>query len=226
PLVDQVSQWVTYAADVIPRPAREALTVWWIGINDTGDGFSDSTEAAYPCGLQGTYLFINVSPGQREPAHVDNPSAQPLEEQVKLYNAKLTEHVQEFDAKHDRDLTILTFDSCTWLNGILDNASQYGFTNTTGYDDLFPFQLPILDRQEKYPICFVFTSSPTHDRNLTIYGPRSTLRGDGHPRHTHCRFCECTDPTFFWYNTGHPTERVHRLLAQVIEVQLLEASQR
>ncbi|KAK7048420.1 carbohydrate esterase family 16 protein [Favolaschia claudopus] len=34
-------------------------------------------------------------------------------------------------------------------------------------------------------------------------------------------FCTCADPSgFFWYNVGHPTERVHRLLAEAIEVQL------
>ncbi|KAF7365144.1 Carbohydrate esterase family 16 protein [Mycena venus] len=34
-------------------------------------------------------------------------------------------------------------------------------------------------------------------------------------------FCTCADPAgFFWYNTGHPTERVHRLLADAIEAEL------
>nr|VWP01537.1 Zn(2)-C6 fungal-type domain-containing protein [Ganoderma boninense] len=38
------------------------------------------------------------------------------------------------------------------------------------------------------------------------------------------RFCECTDPTFFWFNTGHPTAHVHRLLAGAIESELKRAS--
>ncbi|KAL5519854.1 hypothetical protein ACEPAG_1514 [Sanghuangporus baumii] len=29
-------------------------------------------------------------------------------------------------------------------------------------------------------------------------------------------FCECTDPGFFWYNTGHPTEHTHRLLSDAL----------
>ncbi|PIL34580.1 hypothetical protein GSI_03359 [Ganoderma sinense ZZ0214-1] len=37
-------------------------------------------------------------------------------------------------------------------------------------------------------------------------------------------FCECTDPTFFWFNTGHPTAHVHRLLAGAIETELKRAS--
>lgn len=36
-------------------------------------------------------------------------------------------------------------------------------------------------------------------------------------------FCTCTDPTgYFWYNSGHPTQRVHQLLADVIRDQLLQ----
>ncbi|KAJ7175928.1 hypothetical protein C8R46DRAFT_1161030 [Mycena filopes] len=34
-------------------------------------------------------------------------------------------------------------------------------------------------------------------------------------------FCTCTDPTgFFWYNSGHPTEHVHRLVASAVEAEL------
>ncbi|OSD02504.1 carbohydrate esterase family 16 protein [Trametes coccinea BRFM310] len=39
-------------------------------------------------------------------------------------------------------------------------------------------------------------------------------------------FCECKDPDFFWFNTGHPTEHVHRLLARAVEADLLAASAR
>ncbi|TBU52323.1 hypothetical protein BD310DRAFT_940487 [Dichomitus squalens] len=37
-------------------------------------------------------------------------------------------------------------------------------------------------------------------------------------------FCQCADPTFFWYNTGHPTAHVHRLLGGAIEAELKRAS--
>ncbi|KAF8895326.1 hypothetical protein BD779DRAFT_1668620 [Infundibulicybe gibba] len=38
-------------------------------------------------------------------------------------------------------------------------------------------------------------------------------------------FCTCADPAgFFWFNTGHPTERVHKLLAQAITTQLESVS--
>ena len=42
-LVDEVKQWATFASDVVPHPANETLTAWWIGINDTGDSFRNST---------------------------------------------------------------------------------------------------------------------------------------------------------------------------------------
>ncbi|KAJ3854060.1 hypothetical protein EV368DRAFT_73109 [Lentinula lateritia] len=38
-------------------------------------------------------------------------------------------------------------------------------------------------------------------------------------------FCTCTDPEgFFWYNTGHPTQAVHRLVAETLRSQLEAAS--
>jgi len=34
-------------------------------------------------------------------------------------------------------------------------------------------------------------------------------------------FCTCPDPSgYFWYNSGHPTERVHQLLAEAVGDQL------
>ncbi|KAH9838700.1 uncharacterized protein C8Q71DRAFT_752519 [Rhodofomes roseus] len=39
-------------------------------------------------------------------------------------------------------------------------------------------------------------------------------------------YCTCSDPSYFWYNTGHPTERVHRLLAAAIGSSLKNASAR
>ncbi|TFK40833.1 hypothetical protein BDQ12DRAFT_648133 [Crucibulum laeve] len=38
-------------------------------------------------------------------------------------------------------------------------------------------------------------------------------------------FCTCAEPTgFFWFNSGHPTERVHKLLAGAVEAQLLRGA--
>jgi len=38
-------------------------------------------------------------------------------------------------------------------------------------------------------------------------------------------YCTCTDDSYFWYNTGHPVEKVHKLFAGDMEKKLLEWSQ-
>jgi len=187
-LVDEVKQWAKYAEAVVPHPENSTLTAWWIGINDTGDSFENATitdwtafwqkemtsyfdagEVAYNNGLRGTYLFINVPPEQRAPARFGDSSGQQiLETHITQYNQILGEFVKELGSRHE-DLNVLTFDSYSWFNQILDDAAFYGFTNTTG-------------------------------------------------------FCQCSDPTFFWFDDGHPTERVHQLLAQAIEGGLIQAS--
>ncbi|KAI0087837.1 hypothetical protein BDY19DRAFT_226732 [Irpex rosettiformis] len=187
-LVDEVNQWATYASHVVPHPEDATLTAWWIGINDTGDSLRNSTitdwtafwrtemtsyfnavELAYSKGLKGTYLFINVPPEHRNPSRNGDSAGQTLlQAHIEQYNNILSDFVAALKDRHS-DLNILTFDSYTWFNQILDDGAFYGFTNTTG-------------------------------------------------------FCECSDPTFFWYNSGHPTARVHQLLAQAIEGMLLQAS--
>ncbi|KAF4577333.1 hypothetical protein EYR36_005320 [Pleurotus pulmonarius] len=37
-------------------------------------------------------------------------------------------------------------------------------------------------------------------------------------------FCHCPEPGYFWYDSGHPTERVHKLLADAIKRHLQEVS--
>ncbi|TRM64119.1 hypothetical protein BD626DRAFT_456576 [Schizophyllum amplum] len=184
PLVDQVYQWATYAADVLPHPAGKTLTTWWIGINDTGDTASNTTldfgafweeemssyfaavQKAYDSGLNLAHLFLNVPPGERSPANVnDAEKGALLKEHIDLFNAALDDHIMQFAATNP-DATVLTFDANKWFNAVLDDPALYGFDNVTGY-------------------------------------------------------CTCEDPVgYFWYNTGHPTEAVHKLLAEAIKEQL------
>jgi len=184
PLVDQVRQWVTYASKVLPHPSAETLTLWWIGINDTGDTVSNSSitdfaafwetemksyfkavQSADDNGLH-THLFLNVPPEERAPGTLGSATkAAAMKAHIDLFNAALANHTAAFAASNPGS-TVMTFDAHGLFNTLLDNPKTFGFTNTTG-------------------------------------------------------FCTCTDqPGFFWYNTGHPTELVHRLLAQAIEAQL------
>ncbi|KAF8194141.1 hypothetical protein BJ912DRAFT_959517 [Pholiota molesta] len=184
PLVDQVKQWIEFAADIIPHPVGQTLTTWWIGINDTGDTITNATitdfnafwnaemasyfnavQAATDRGLR-THLFINVPPEERAPGTINSPTkAALLKAHIDGFNTVLADHIAAFEAANP-DTTVMTFDAHAWFNQVLDNPQPYGFTNTTG-------------------------------------------------------FCTCSAPTgFFWFNTGHPTERVHALLAQAIEAHL------
>ncbi len=87
---------------------------------------------AYSRGLQGTHLFINVPPGQREPARNNDPAGQAaLQKRVLEFNTILSGYIEGFATRH-RDLNVLTFDAYTWFDDILDNAGRYGFTNITG----------------------------------------------------------------------------------------------
>jgi hypothetical protein len=184
PLVDQVKQWATYAADVIPHPADETLTTWWIGINDTGDTVTNTTisdfttfwnveMASYFNAVQDatngglrTHLFINIPPEERAPGSINSPTkAALLKEHITEFNTVLAAHVSAFENANP-GTRVMTFDAHSWFNNVLDNPRSFGFTNTTG-------------------------------------------------------FCTCAQPTgFFWYNTGHPTEKVHELLALAIEDEL------
>ncbi|KAJ3516700.1 hypothetical protein NLJ89_g956 [Agrocybe chaxingu] len=144
PLVDQVKQWSTYAADFISHLAGQTLAAWWTGINDTEDtvnstaivdfnafwehrmsSYFKAMKTATDRGLY-AYLFVNVLPGERTPATVNNSTnAAILKVHVSLFNNVLS------------------------------------------------------------------------------------------------TFCKCADPAgFFWYDSVHPTKRVHRLLAEAVEAKL------
>ncbi|KIY72415.1 carbohydrate esterase family 16 protein [Cylindrobasidium torrendii FP15055 ss-10] len=154
-LVDQVQQWMIYAADVLNLPPRETLVVWWIGINDTGDttdnesitdweAFWDAEMRAYMGAVHSVigkgyrqHLFLNVPPGERAPATLGNAAqAGRKKQRIKEYNSALKKALASFRVASGDDgggLEMLEFDSHRWFNTVLDDAQGYGFTNTTGY---------------------------------------------------------------------------------------------
>ncbi|KAF7298983.1 Carbohydrate esterase family 16 protein [Mycena indigotica] len=182
-LVEQVNQWTKFASRAIPHPRHKTLTVWWIGINDTGDTFKNASITNFPAfwetemvayfdavqlaqtnGLD-THLFINVPAEERNPSFVGSSNAAKFKQNIDQFNTVLAEHVQRFKNTNP-DAVVMTFDSNALFNSILDSPTEFGFTNTTG-------------------------------------------------------FYTCADPTgFFWYNSGHPTQAVHKLIAQAIEAEL------
>ncbi|RDB18088.1 Acetylesterase [Hypsizygus marmoreus] len=131
PLVDQVNQWATYASNTIPHPPAQTLTTWWIGINDTGDTVDNSTitdinafwelemtsyfnavNVAYRHGLR-NHLFLNVPPGERAPATVNNSTKAAIQRfRILQFNTILARHISSFAAAH---------------------TATFGFANVTGF---------------------------------------------------------------------------------------------
>ncbi|KAF8890012.1 putative lysophospholipase [Gymnopilus junonius] len=150
PLVDQVKQWINFAAGIIPHPVGQTLTTWWIGINDTGDtvrnatitdfnafweiemnSYFSSVQAAADHGLH-AHLFINVPPEERSPGSLGDPTnAALLKTHIDEFNTILASHISTFQAANPH-VTVMSFDAHSWFNMVLDSAASFGFTNTTG----------------------------------------------------------------------------------------------
>ncbi|KAG8732843.1 hypothetical protein FRC10_000575 [Ceratobasidium sp. 414] len=173
-----------YTVDLTEQaPGDCSMAAFFIGINDTGDtskwtnslglscswyqitdwttfwnteldSYFNAVNKVYQTGLR-SFLFLNVPPTDRAPGSTPGRTSQ-----IPNFNSLLAGRVDLFK-KDKKDVSVILFDTNTYLNGILNNATQYGFTNTTG-------------------------------------------------------FCQCSDPGYFWYNSGHITQRTHRLLADGI----------
>ncbi|CAK5284159.1 unnamed protein product [Mycena citricolor] len=151
-LVNQVKQWATYGSSVIPHPANETLTAWWIGINDTGDSLTNASitdfnafwetemkayftavQSAHDHGLK-THLFINVPAEDRNPATVNSATKSALmKTHIQQYNTIWINTSLRLLPRIPVDATVMTFDSNTLFNNILNNPAQYGFKNVTGF---------------------------------------------------------------------------------------------
>lgn len=178
-MTEQVGQWEqAKGGHLLEVPTNNSLAAFFIGINDTGDtarwtnitdwtafwnteldSYFNLVNRVYQTGLR-SFLFLNVPPTDRAPASVNSASAANQKAQIATFNSLLVTRIKSFKATR-KDTAVTLFDTHSLLDGILNNATQYGFTNTAG-------------------------------------------------------FCQCSDPSYFWYNSGHITERVHRLLADAI----------
>ena len=74
------------------------------------------------------------SPTRPRPSpRVRAPEAQALlSKRVNEFNTIINGYIEGFKRRHPH-MNVLTFDAYTWFNEVLDNAGQYGFTDTTGY---------------------------------------------------------------------------------------------
>ena len=107
-------------------PSHRPFPVWHVA-NPT----ARSQKNAYDHHLRGTYLFFNVPPLERSPAHINTPTSALYQQNIVDYNSALAAHVASFALAHP-DVNVLSFDAHTWFGHVLDNADKHGFTNITG----------------------------------------------------------------------------------------------
>lgn len=164
PLENQTQQFVTYGAPALANiiVPEETLVAIWIGINDIGDSAKynvsfpvfynelmvslfNSVEPIYDLGFK-NFLFMNLNPADRYPGATAPPNA--MTTKVNLYNAALANHTDAFAGAH-ADAKVMLYDANSFLNSVLDNASEWGIKNTTSYCAAYQ-QLGVLTHPEKY----------------------------------------------------------------------------
>ncbi|KAI0745782.1 hypothetical protein C8Q76DRAFT_780872 [Earliella scabrosa] len=150
-IVDQVNQFMDGPAKKpasAPWTSENALFSIWIGINDIGttysqggdrDAFSDRLMDAYFAQVQKlvnvgarNFLFINVPPVDRSPLMIgQGANAQAAEKKVIAgYNAKLVTRADAFKTANTGVKTWF-WDSASDFTRILDNPTQFGFSDAT-----------------------------------------------------------------------------------------------
>lgn len=122
------------------------------------------------------------------------PAARMYEEEVVLsqlthqHNAAIKNLVQEMSQRYPQ-VEWLTLDVNEIFTGILDNPSQYGFTNTT--DTCYEAMTPSLHAPAKHPTVMEMVSSMKMSRAVVD---------------------ACTGYLFF--DPVHPSERAHQIMAE------------
>lgn len=169
PLVNQTQQFLSYGQPVLKShvgvEASETLVAIWIGINDIGDSddydvsfpdfydsivsavFSQSVTPLYEAGYY-NFLFVNLPPLDRTPGNVLKTEPSPNKAMIGWWDDALEKYSTGFAAEHKEVKTML-FDANTFLNGVLDDASEYGIMNTTGYCAGY-LQADVLTNWEQY----------------------------------------------------------------------------
>jgi phospholipase/lecithinase/hemolysin len=153
PLVNQTQQFLNYVQPYFKRQwtyqESQALVGIWIGINDISDSskykvsfpdfynsiittlFEDSVEALYQAGYH-NFLFINLPPLDRTPSNLVSTHPLPNKTMVDWWDDTLLNHSNAFNSIHS-DAKSMVFDANTFLNGVLDNPTDYGITNITNF---------------------------------------------------------------------------------------------
>lgn len=197
--MNQTQQFLTYANPTLQPRLEDSnpLVVFWIGINDIGDSadyaaviasfptfydnlttiwFRDAVQPIHDAGYQ-RFLFLTLPPLDRRPGNAGSSDPRPNATMVAQWNEALASHTAAFNAQNPA-ATALLFDANAYLTSVLDNAAQYGFSNTTGY-------------------CAAYDQ----------------LGVDSDPAQFGCLPLD----QYFWFNSGHMSVHVHRLLAGAVK---------
>ncbi|KAF8139543.1 hypothetical protein K438DRAFT_709694 [Mycena galopus ATCC 62051] len=200
PLVDQVNHWVTYASKVIPHPTGETLTAWWIGINDTGDSLGNASITDFPA----------------------------------FWETEMTSYFRAVQMAHDNGLKTHLFinvppeDRAPGTVGDPTKAATLK-TNIAQFNAILANHVTAFEAANADATVMTFDSNAWFNMVLDSAAEFGFTNITGYVEislgslilSTTYRFCTCPDPAgFFWYDSGHPTEAVHRLLATAIETQL------
>ncbi|KAJ7147031.1 hypothetical protein C8R43DRAFT_1129820 [Mycena crocata] len=200
PMVQQVNQWLDYASKVIPHPGGQTLTAWWIGINDTGDTLGNASisdfNAFWEREMRSYFHAVQKAHDNGLHTHlfinVPAEDRNPATVGSASKSAEMKTHILEFN-------TILANHVAAFKAANTD-ATVMTFDSNAWFNHVL--------------------NSPNEFGFTNVTG-----------------FCTCADPSgFFWYSewlartlcpgrrssadSGHPTERVHLLLAEAVEAKL------
>ncbi|KAI9166928.1 hypothetical protein HJFPF1_03043 [Paramyrothecium foliicola] len=149
PFVNQTQQWLSWGDPVLGKDLDKdkTLVAIWIGINDINDAknfsidlnsfydsiisavFEQSIQPLYQAGYQ-NFLLINLPPLDRTPSNQKASRPLPSKEMVGWWNDNLERRAKQFARRHCH-ATVMVYDANSFLNGVLDNPSDYGIKNTT-----------------------------------------------------------------------------------------------
>ncbi|KAJ5896395.1 uncharacterized protein N7473_005794 [Penicillium subrubescens] len=200
-LVNQITQFKTYAAPVLQTflPPSKSLIAIWIGINDVGDSSKYTVDFPTFYGNLTRTLFTSVN------------------ELYDLgYRSYLLMNLPPLDRTPGNQATSTPHPNATqvaWYNDALVTKAEL-FGKEKGDVEVRVFDAharlsAMLDEPAKYGIvnttnfCAGY-NQPDIDTDYKAYG------------------CPTSLDTYFWFNSGHMTSHVHRILAEELEDWLKE----
>ncbi|KAF9528018.1 hypothetical protein CPB83DRAFT_364703 [Crepidotus variabilis] len=180
----QINDWLPTAGKkptYAPWSAKDSLFATWIGINDLNANAQPAPSMTSLFGLMDTlytngarnFLFLNVPPFHRAPFAGNNAQ---LGTRIQAWNTALVSAAAAFQTKHS-DISTFVYDSWTLFSKLLDNPSQYGFTDvtTTGgsfWQDVIHPKAKVHDYMAQDLVAFLKSQTPSSSP------PTTTPTGD------------------------------------------------